>query len=279
MAHPNLYLQSDWTKDKTTMCYTLHRVDHDVMKQWSEDVLNALRHWDNEQAPRFLFDLTQPNVSMSYFVLCHRELYNLGVTTDGRDYFLKYLDTYPDIHVKLAVVLSNTMLAALSSRLPTNYDRHNFSARIFFDREQAEQWVKADPETDSVKTHRIGSNTLLRAIHALDFDEKDIYGDREYLQIMVNGSPEDIPIVEGRPIIVGRSSRANLDLSGFGNLAKSVSRRHAQISLSNGRLSIIDLESRNGTFISGRKVEPGVAIFIRKDDVIKVGNVEFTIRF
>lgn len=279
MVHPNLYLQSDWTKDKTTLCYTPHRVNQDIMKQWSDDVLTVLRHREDDSPPRFLFDLTQANVSMSYYVMCHRELFNLGVTTEGREYFLKYLDTYPDIHVKLAVVLSNTMLAALSTRLPSDYDRLNFTARIFFKREAAEQWVKVEPAKEASNTHRIGSNTLLRAIHALDFDEQDIYGDREYLQIMVNGSPEDIPIVEGRPIIVGRTARANLDLSDFGDLARSVSRRHAQISLSNGRLSIIDLESRNGTFISGRKVEPGVAIFIRRDDVIKVGNIEFTIRF
>ena len=273
------FLQSDWTADHSILKYSIYTVNQQMMEQWNKDVLTALRHWDNSKQPRLLFDLTHPNVSMSYYVMCHRELYNVGITPDGKDYFLKYLDSNPSVKVKLAVVLSNTLLSALSKRLPPDYKKPNFSARIFFKHDAAEQWLRVEPGEESMNTGRISSNTVLRAIHAIDFDTKDIYGNRDYLRLMVNGSPEEIPIIKGRPVIVGRTPRADLDLSGFGEIARSVSRRHAQISLSNGRLTIIDLESRNGTYVSGHKIEPGKAIFIRRDDTIRVGNIEFSILF
>jgi hypothetical protein len=279
MVHPNLYLQSDWSKGEKILRYTVFTANGEMMQQWSEDVMTALRHWDVETQPRILFDLSYPNVSMSYFVLSQREIFNVGITPLGKTYFLKFLENNPQVTVKLAVVLSNTMLGALSKYVPSDYEKDNFKARIFFKREAAEQWLSVEPGEEAFNTGSITSETLMKVIQELENRDLDVYGDRDYLRILVNGSLELVQIPNGRPIIVGRTTRADLDLSVFGQLARSVSRRHAQISLSNGRLSIIDLDSRNGTYVSERKIEAGKALFISRDVVIRVGNIEFSIMF
>ena len=280
MVHPNLHLQSDWTRGQKILRYTIYSLNSEIMQQWSEDVLTALRHWEITSQPRLLFDLSHTNVSMSYFVMSQREIFNVGITSAGKDYFMKFLENNPLSNVKLAVVLSHTMLGALGKYVPVDYDKKNFEAKIFFEREAAEDWLMVEPEEETVHTGSITSDMLLRVIQELEsFGDDDIYGEREYLRVRVKDSLEVIPLQQGRPIIVGRSSKADLDFGTFGELARSVSRRHAQISLSNGRLSIIDLESRNGTHVSGRKLEPGKAVFIGRDDLIRVGNIEFSIVF
>ncbi|MEO1287513.1 MAG: FHA domain-containing protein [Chloroflexota bacterium] len=279
MMQPNLYLKTEWSDDQKILRYLVYTANTSVMEQWRESVMSHLRNWQGDDTPRILFDLSYPNVSMSYFVLSHRELFNMGITPDGKHEFLSYLDKTPDKDVKLAVVLSNTMLGALSSYVPTSYGRGNFTPRVFFSPDTAEQWLRVETGLALFNTNTLQSDTLMRVMDNLNQNDQDIYGDRDYLRILVNESLEMIPITDGRPIVVGRTRDVDLDLSEFGQLARSVSRRHAQISLSNGRLSIIDLNSRNGTYVSGRKIPQGKAIFIRRDDMIRVGKVEFSVIF
>lgn len=279
MVHSNLHLQSDWKNDDKILQYTIYSLNSEMMQQWSEDILTAIRHWDMSSQPRILFDLSYPNIGMSYFVMSQREIFNVGITRNGKDYFLKFLESNPKTHIKLAVVLSNTMLGALSKYVPSNYEKDNFRGKIFFERDAAEDWLMVERGEEAFNTNSITSETLLRVIQELESSKEDVYGDRDFLRVLVKGSLEVIPIIQGRPIIVGRTSEADFDLGIFGEIARSVSRRHAQISLSNGRLSIIDLDSRNGTHISGRKVMAGQAVFINRDDVIRIGNIEFSIMF
>ncbi|RMG07788.1 MAG: FHA domain-containing protein [Planctomycetota bacterium] len=53
-------------------------------------------------------------------------------------------------------------------------------------------------------------------------------------------------------VVVGRSPDGDLVLSATG-----VSRRHAEFRRSLGNWLLVDLESHNGTFINGNKLEPG----------------------
>jgi DNA-binding CsgD family transcriptional regulator len=52
------------------------------------------------------------------------------------------------------------------------------------------------------------------------------------------------------PILVGRSSTCEFVIKHI-----SVSRRHAEISMRNGSITIVDLNSRNGTFVDEQRVE------------------------
>jgi len=179
-------------------------------------------------------------------------------------------------------VLSVTMLGALSQYVPSRYDLPNFQAKLFFEPNQALAWLRASENVDAdVITGSLSRQLLSEVIVSLQTqtDHEDFYGDRDNLQLLVNGSLETVPISESKPIIIGRSRNADLSLATYGQSAKTVSREHAQISLVNGRLTIIDLNSTNGTYISGKRLPAGTTAFIRRDDEIALGHTKIKVMF
>ncbi|MGV3720176.1 MAG: FHA domain-containing protein [Actinomycetota bacterium] len=57
----------------------------------------------------------------------------------------------------------------------------------------------------------------------------------------------------------------------------TVSRRHAQVTLSDGRLLVEDLGSTNGTFVGGRPVRAGESATAFSGDAVRFGNVNLTL--
>lgn len=90
----------------------------------------------------------------------------------------------------------------------------------------------------------------------------------------------DAPAVEGYTI--GRSDgnssyRPDIDLSGCKALEKGVSRRHAALVRYQGLIHILDLNSVNGTFLNGERLQSDVAYPLHPDDDLRLGtlNVAF----
>lgn len=76
--------------------------------------------------------------------------------------------------------------------------------------------------------------------------------------------------------LVGRSSDAGqpqVDLGGFSE--GGVSRRHAEITRSEGQVYVEDLNSSNGTFLNGVKLQPGLQHPLRPDDEVRFGSLRF----
>jgi pSer/pThr/pTyr-binding forkhead associated (FHA) protein len=77
---------------------------------------------------------------------------------------------------------------------------------------------------------------------------------------------------EGRPPFeVGRGTTVELPLRD-----PEVSRRHACFQSRNGVVYVDDLESRNGTFLNGRRVTE--AIEVREGDAVDVGTTRMMVR-
>ncbi|MGC8666514.1 MAG: FHA domain-containing protein [Chthonomonadales bacterium] len=57
----------------------------------------------------------------------------------------------------------------------------------------------------------------------------------------------------------------------------TVSRRHAQITLSQGEVTVTDLNSTNGTFVDGRRIPPGEATGVALGAALRFGNVVLTL--
>ena len=72
------------------------------------------------------------------------------------------------------------------------------------------------------------------------------------------------------PNVVGRDPAAAIPIDHV-----SVSRRHAQVSLSGGGATIQDLGSRNGTYLNGRRLETAAAL--KDGDVIRLGSVTIVV--
>ena len=71
----------------------------------------------------------------------------------------------------------------------------------------------------------------------------------------------------------------DIDLSPYGAYAKGVSRVHAALSCVEDRLTLMDLDSANGTSINGKMLESGVGQVLHSGDGITFGNLTATIRF
>ena len=72
---------------------------------------------------------------------------------------------------------------------------------------------------------------------------------------------EVIILEADKPVIVGRAP-----VSGIGLHDANLSREHARFTLTNGRVNVEDLGSKNGTFLAGRRVEK--AVLDMGDDVV-----------
>lgn len=85
--------------------------------------------------------------------------------------------------------------------------------------------------------------------------------------------PDDDLAVQREGFIIGRSAQSSQLLIPD----DSVSRRHARIFLSGGRLSIEDLGSANGTAVGGALLQPHEPKTIDKGDAVEVGAVRLTV--
>ena len=88
----------------------------------------------------------------------------------------------------------------------------------------------------------------------------------------VDGSRTQFALA-GPSVTIGRSSRAGNDL--VIERDGMVSKRHARISLGEGGFSIQDMESTNGVWVNGERVESGI---LKDGDLIRLGATEIVFR-
>ncbi len=69
------------------------------------------------------------------------------------------------------------------------------------------------------------------------------------------------------PCVIGRSSQCDVRLTGD----SQISRRHAQLSLENGRILLTDLGSNNGTFVDEQPISANTATPLSDGQVIRLG--------
>jgi hypothetical protein len=69
-------------------------------------------------------------------------------------------------------------------------------------------------------------------------------------------------------ILVGRSNRASVTIQ-----HQSISRNHARFVLADNELCVEDLESMNGTWVNGVKLEPNQPVILKPDALIEFGKV------
>lgn len=97
--------------------------------------------------------------------------------------------------------------------------------------------------------------------------------EQEACLIIIRGTPQGHRFFLTQPeMILGRDPAADISVAD-----QSISRKHAKLTKSGGKISISDLGSSNGTFVNDKKVEPGTTVVLAKEDMVKVGN--FILKF
>ena len=72
-------------------------------------------------------------------------------------------------------------------------------------------------------------------------------------------------------IVFGRSKDVQIVAT---SLDTTISKKHFQLSNIDGQLSIVDLNSTNGTYVNGKKIPANTQIEVNAGDIIKAGNTE-----
>jgi len=76
--------------------------------------------------------------------------------------------------------------------------------------------------------------------------------------------------LDRREVLVGRASSCDICID-----EKSISKRHAKLVLNGDAVHIVDLQSTNGTEVSGEKLAPDTPVSLTNDTQIKLGNIIF----
>lgn len=85
-------------------------------------------------------------------------------------------------------------------------------------------------------------------------------------------------------LIIGRRDpsealQVDLDLGPYGGSEQGVSRRHAAIRRGEDTITLIDLESTNGTYLNGQRLLPHQPRVLRDGDEVRLGRLVFNLYF
>jgi len=99
----------------------------------------------------------------------------------------------------------------------------------------------------------------------------------------VTNEPKAIGTEVRHAVVIGRTDpRSNLkpdiDLAPHDAQAYGVSRQHALLLPTDSGLSLIDLDSTNGTWINGLYLQPGLRYNLRSGDRIELGTLKLIVR-
>jgi pSer/pThr/pTyr-binding forkhead associated (FHA) protein len=88
---------------------------------------------------------------------------------------------------------------------------------------------------------------------------------------VLNGSSEGrlVPVTQEK-FLIGRADECQLRPK-----SDSISRRHCALVQKDDRLLLIDLKSRNGTFVNDKQLDPSRAKVLKHGDRLRVGKLEF----
>lgn len=110
------------------------------------------------------------------------------------------------------------------------------------------------------------------------------FEERDQIIIHVRDAAEPITITPDDEFLIGRLDAASgitpdLDLSPYGALEKGVSRIHAALRRGEEVLSVVDLDSANGTYLNGQRLGPNQPRLLRDGDEIRLGKLSMHIYF
>jgi hypothetical protein len=95
----------------------------------------------------------------------------------------------------------------------------------------------------------------------------------------------EIPAADGTSVLLGRNNTALtpaslsvLDLVEAGGVGLGVSRRHALIRTDHSAFFVMDLDSTNGTFLNGRRLQPRNQHLLVSGDVLRLGALEVRVQ-
>ncbi len=92
------------------------------------------------------------------------------------------------------------------------------------------------------------------------------------IRIIAADGVREVKLPAAGSVSIGRLSESGLRLD-----AKSVSRRHAELSVKDGVVTLTDVGSSRGTLLNGEKIEPGKGVRLAPGDEIRIGDFRLVV--
>ena len=110
------------------------------------------------------------------------------------------------------------------------------------------------------------------------------FQDGNQIIIHIRDTQKPLIISPGNEFLIGRRDESSgitpdLDLTDYGALDKGVSRVHSALRRGEDVLSIVDLDSANGTFLNGQRLSSHQPRLLRDGDEIRLGKLIMHIYF
>lgn len=138
-----------------------------------------------------------------------------------------------------------------------------------------------DSETIAQRdTAIIHANNHLRRLIGTKREEGELSqgSSQSEIVLMIRGMTERLPFKQDLSASIGRVDLRlgmipDIDLTRYGAEERGVSREHARLEVKGGKLFLIDLNSTNGTYIDGERIQPMQPYEVRSGDEFLVGRV------
>lgn len=279
----------DWLQNKQILSYHVEALDAHELIKWSNNIVETIQNWQTKSDYLVLFNLSNTEVSMPFLLLTHRDVFNVGLTTIGKSRIRHHLVQSKNKKIYLALVFSQSDSSKVVTSYQVDTQTQNIIGKIFFDNDTAIQWLTAQTTVQKpLVTKPIGSRDLVKIVRSVQAEEPEAMIFKDTITLLVNNAVETVSFSQSNRAIVGRlhSSSAQqttqeiqLDLSGYGYDSQSISRKHAMLALEDNYLYLTDLQSTNGTFISGVRLNPGIPYLIKPTDTITFGTLPVNVLF
>lgn len=103
--------------------------------------------------------------------------------------------------------------------------------------------------------------------------------DSQSVMVQIQGASTPIAITPNKRMVFGRADgevgpdTPDIDLTPYGAVDMGVSRRHAAIELNEETLILMDIGSRNGTFLNGQRISANQSRILRDGDEVRFGKM------
>jgi hypothetical protein len=110
------------------------------------------------------------------------------------------------------------------------------------------------------------------------------FGQNAILVLAVRGAEEPIEVFPAGELVIGRfydesPVQPDIDLSPYNAEDLGVSRLHATIRWTDNTVSIVDLDSKNHTYINGQRLHPHEVRVVRDGDDLRLGKLPIKVSF
>ena len=111
----------------------------------------------------------------------------------------------------------------------------------------------------------------------LGADTKEVFS-------LIRGMIERLLLAENVTVVLGRTDLStryhpDVDLTPYGALDRGVSRSHAKLHMQGRKLYVTDLDSTNGTFVAGKRLDPNKPELLRKGEELLLGRLGIQVLF